>query len=45
MFSVASQTWTNYTFDDKYYNVDGPADIEFAEVTWSRWHVRPPRCT
>ena len=39
MFSVASQTWTDYTFDDKYYNVDGPADIEFAEVTWSRWHV------
>ena len=39
MFSVASQTWTNYTFGQTFYNVDGPADIEFCEVTWGRWHV------
>ena len=39
MFAVASQTWTTFTFGDKFYNVDGPADIEFSELTWSRWHV------
>jgi hypothetical protein len=41
-FAVASRTWTEYTFDANFMNVDGVPDIEFAEVTWgsgNSWHV------
>jgi hypothetical protein len=38
-YAVASHEWTNYTFEDKFWNVDGEPDIEFCEVTWgSIWH-------
>jgi len=37
-FGLAARTWTNYTFDEPFCNVDYAPDIEFAEVTWGSWH-------
>lgn len=41
-FAVASREWVEYAFEDKFMNVDGVPDIEFAEVTWgsgNSWQV------
>lgn len=39
-FGLAARTWTNYTFDDIFWNVNGQPDIEFCEVTWGTgWHA------
>lgn len=41
-FGLAARQWTNYTFDDNFFNVDGEPDIELAEVTWGAatgWHA------
>lgn len=41
-FATNARTWSHYTFADKFMNVDGVPDIEFAEVTWGTggsWHT------
>jgi PKD repeat protein len=41
-FATGARTWSHYTFADKFWNVLGLPDIEFAEVTWGTggsWHT------
>jgi len=41
-FATAARNWSHFTFADKFMNVDGAPDIEFAEVTWGvggSWHT------
>ncbi|MHB1457024.1 MAG: hypothetical protein ACYC0V_08935 [Armatimonadota bacterium] len=38
-FALGARAYTNYTFNAPFGNVDGVADIEFAEVTWGNWHT------
>lgn len=41
-FATNARTWSHFTFEGKFMNVDGAPDIEFAEVTWgygSSWHT------
>lgn len=41
-FAIGARSWSHFTFADKFYNVDGVPDIEFAEVTWGSgesWHT------
>ncbi len=40
-FGLAAREWTEYTFENRFYNVDWETDIQFAEVTWggaNTWH-------
>lgn len=39
---LASLSWSEYRFDERFVNVDGETDIQFAEVTWGSatgWHA------